>query len=97
MAAPESRDDTEASRRGSSTRKTAVLLALRCYGRELSRLRRVAFPALLLPALGDICLGVIPKRIATATSEGPWVPASTACTACQQWRVGNWRGGLDQQ
>jgi ATP-binding cassette subfamily B protein len=56
MAAPESRGDTETSRRGSSTRKTAVLLALRHYGRELFHQRRVALPGLLLPALGDIGL-----------------------------------------
>ena len=56
MAALESRGDTETPHRGSPTRKTAVVLALRYYGRELSRLRRVAVPALLLPALGDIGL-----------------------------------------
>ncbi|HET9255928.1 MAG TPA: ABC transporter ATP-binding protein [Pseudonocardiaceae bacterium] len=56
MAAPESRGDTDASRRGSPTRKKAVLLALRCYGRELSRQRRVALPALTFPALGNTCL-----------------------------------------
>lgn len=56
MTAPESYGDPEASRRGSPTRKAAVLLALRYYGRELSRLRLVALPALLLPALGNICL-----------------------------------------
>lgn len=33
-----------------------MLLALGYYGRELSRLRWVSLPALLLPALGDICL-----------------------------------------
>jgi ATP-binding cassette, subfamily B, bacterial len=44
------------SSRGPPTRKTAVLLALRYYGRELSRNRRVALPALLLPALGNTCL-----------------------------------------
>jgi ATP-binding cassette subfamily B protein len=33
-----------------------VLLALRYYGREVSRNRRVAIPALLLPALGNIGL-----------------------------------------
>jgi ATP-binding cassette subfamily B protein len=56
VAAPASSGDTEASRRDSPTRKAAVLLALRYYGREVSRLRRVALPALLLPVLGDICL-----------------------------------------
>jgi ATP-binding cassette subfamily B protein len=52
MSAPES----GATRPGSPTRKTAVLLALRYYGREVSRNRRVAIPALLLPALGNIGL-----------------------------------------
>jgi ATP-binding cassette subfamily B protein len=56
MTAPESGGDTEMSSRGSSTRKKAVLLALRYYGRELNRNRLVAVPALLLPALGNICL-----------------------------------------
>nr|WP_234432085.1 ABC transporter ATP-binding protein [Streptomyces sp. NRRL S-378] len=32
----------------------SVLLALRYYGRELARLRRVTVPAMLLPALGNI-------------------------------------------
>ncbi|HEY6422133.1 MAG TPA: hypothetical protein VIY28_02560 [Pseudonocardiaceae bacterium] len=56
MAAPESRGEMEASCRGSPARKTAVLLALRYYGRELARHRRVALPALLFPALGNTCL-----------------------------------------
>jgi ATP-binding cassette subfamily B protein len=29
-----------------------VLLALRCYGRQMARLRRFTVPAMLLPALG---------------------------------------------
>jgi ATP-binding cassette subfamily B protein len=56
MATPEVHGDPEVSRRGSPARKTAVLLALRYYGRELARHRLVALPALLLPALGNICL-----------------------------------------
>ncbi|WP_214109176.1 ABC transporter ATP-binding protein [Acrocarpospora catenulata] len=39
-----------------SARRSAVLLALRYYVRELRRLRRVSVPAMLLPALGNICL-----------------------------------------
>ena len=39
-----------------STRKTAVLLALRHYGRELGRRKRLSVPALLLPALGNTCI-----------------------------------------
>jgi ATP-binding cassette subfamily B protein len=34
--------------------KGPVLLALRCYGRELARLRRLTVPGMLLPALGNI-------------------------------------------
>lgn len=34
--------------------RSAVVLALRRYGQELLRLRRLALPALLLPALGNI-------------------------------------------
>jgi ATP-binding cassette, subfamily B, bacterial len=34
--------------------RSAVLLALRHYGRELLRLRRLTLPALLLPAVGNI-------------------------------------------
>ncbi|MFI2373501.1 ABC transporter ATP-binding protein [Streptomyces sp. NPDC018964] len=34
--------------------RSAVVLALRRYGRELLRLRRLALPALLLPAVGNI-------------------------------------------
>ncbi|MGH3766600.1 MAG: ABC transporter ATP-binding protein [Pseudonocardiaceae bacterium] len=56
MAAPEARDDTAASPRGSPKRKTAVMLALRYYGRELWRHRLVSLPGLLFPALGNICL-----------------------------------------
>ncbi|MGV9944198.1 ABC transporter ATP-binding protein [Streptomyces sp. NPDC003401] len=39
--------------------KGAVLLALRHYGRELGRLRWLAAPALLLPALGNIGINYI--------------------------------------
>ncbi|MCQ9133114.1 ABC transporter ATP-binding protein [Streptomyces hilarionis] len=39
---------------GPTPGRSAVLLALRHYGRELLRLRRPALPALLLPALGNI-------------------------------------------
>ena len=59
MAAPESPGETDASRR-SPMRKSAVLLALRYYGRELSGHRAVALPGLLLPALGNICLLYLP-------------------------------------
>ena len=48
MGSPDSRE--VAPRRGS------VLLALRYYGRELARLRRLTVPGTLLPALGNIGL-----------------------------------------
>jgi ATP-binding cassette subfamily B protein len=51
MGLPESRE----GRPG----KGSVVLALRYYGRELSRLRRLAAPAMLLPALGNTGLDYI--------------------------------------
>jgi ATP-binding cassette subfamily B protein len=67
MTAPEVPDsddeDPDALRRGSPTRKAAVLLALRYYGREVSRHKLVAIPALLLPALGNICLQYLPALV----------------------------------
>jgi ATP-binding cassette subfamily B protein len=42
--------------RGSPARKRAVLLALRCYGRQMARLWRFTVPAMLLPALGNTCI-----------------------------------------
>ncbi|MFD4409444.1 ABC transporter ATP-binding protein [Streptomyces sp. NPDC058467] len=51
MGSPESREVPP--RRGS------VLLALRYYGRELARLRRLTVPAMLLPALGNIGINYI--------------------------------------
>jgi ATP-binding cassette, subfamily B, bacterial len=42
--------------RGSPARKWAVLLVLRCYGRQMARLWRFTVPAMLLPALGNTCI-----------------------------------------
>src|SRR6516164_8749359 len=42
--------------RGSPVRKRAVLLALRYYGRQMTRLRRFTVPAMLLPAVGNTCI-----------------------------------------
>ncbi|HVE95809.1 MAG TPA: ABC transporter ATP-binding protein [Pseudonocardiaceae bacterium] len=81
MAVSESRGDTEVSRHGSSPRKTAVLLALRYYGRELSRHRRFALPALLLPALGNTCLFYIaPLIVAQLAGRLAGGAATTAAT-----------------
>ncbi|MEU5023398.1 ABC transporter ATP-binding protein [Streptomyces milbemycinicus] len=41
----------------------SVILALRYYGRELSRLRRMTVPAMLLPALGNIGINYIAPLI----------------------------------
>ncbi|QES47206.1 ABC transporter ATP-binding protein [Streptomyces venezuelae] len=51
MGSPESHE--------SSPGRGAVLLALRYYGRELARLRRLTVPAMLLPALGNIGINYI--------------------------------------
>jgi ATP-binding cassette subfamily B protein len=86
-----------------STRKTAVLLALRCYRRELGRRKRLAIPALLLPALGNTCvLYVAPLVVAdlagkiadgmpvTTSTVLPSVLAFTAALLATEvfWRVG---------
>ncbi|MGQ0716225.1 MAG: ABC transporter ATP-binding protein [Pseudonocardiales bacterium] len=103
MAAPESPDDTEAPRRGSPARKSAVLLALRYYGRELARNRLVALPALLLPALGNTCLfylaplivAQLAGRLASGADTGaatvlPYVLGFAALMLLAEalWRVG---------
>jgi len=49
--------------RGSPARKRAVLLALRCYGGQLTRLWRFTVPAMLLPALGNTCISYIAPLI----------------------------------
>ncbi|MEV6016697.1 MULTISPECIES: ABC transporter ATP-binding protein [unclassified Streptomyces] len=51
MASPESRKALPG--------KGSVLLALRYYGRELRRLRRLTVPGMLLPALGNIGIGYV--------------------------------------
>ncbi|MEV4453053.1 ABC transporter ATP-binding protein [Streptomyces mirabilis] len=55
MGSPESREG--------SPGKGSVLLALRYYGRELARLRRLTAPAMLLPALGNIGINYIAPLI----------------------------------
>ncbi|WP_225631078.1 ABC transporter ATP-binding protein [Streptomyces solaniscabiei] len=83
--------------------RSAVVLALRRYGRELLRLRRLALPALLLPAVGNIGIRyVAPLLIAklagqaadgsglTLTSALPYVLGFgvTLLLAEAVWRVG---------
>jgi ATP-binding cassette, subfamily B, bacterial len=80
MTAPESGGDEQPSRRGSSTRKKAVLLALRYYGREITRRKRVAVPAMLAPALGNTCLfyvtPLIVAQLAGRIADGTDVTAA---------------------
>ncbi|GGQ56527.1 ABC transporter ATP-binding protein [Streptomyces flaveolus] len=83
--------------------RSAVVLALRRYGRELLRLRELALPALLLPAVGNIGIRyVAPLLIAklagqaaddsglTLTSALPYVLGFgvTLLLAEAVWRVG---------
>ncbi|GHE82341.1 ABC transporter ATP-binding protein [Streptomyces spiralis] len=89
--------------REASPRRGAVLLALRCYGRELSRLRRLTVPAMLLPAVGNIGLNyiaplVVAKLVARIAGDGrvslgatlPYVLgfAGVMLGAEALWRVG---------
>ncbi|MCC9711946.1 ABC transporter ATP-binding protein/permease [Streptomyces sp. MNU76] len=89
--------------RGSTPGRSAVVLALRRYGLELLRLRRLALPALLLPALGNIGIRyvaplLIAKLAGQAADEGgltlgsalPYVVAFgvTLLLAEAVWRVG---------
>ncbi|MFH9859196.1 ABC transporter ATP-binding protein [Streptomyces sp. NPDC017202] len=83
--------------------KGSVLLALHYYGRELGRLRWLAAPALLLPALGNIGINyiaplVVAKLVGRLAGEpgigvGPALPyvlgfAGVLLLAETLWRVG---------
>ncbi|MGC0336149.1 ABC transporter ATP-binding protein [Streptomyces sp. SLBN-8D4] len=63
-------------------RRGAVLLALRYYGRELARLRRLTAPAMLLFALGGIGLNyiapLIVARLAGDIADGAELTAGSA-------------------
>ncbi|MFF7388240.1 ABC transporter ATP-binding protein [Streptomyces scabiei] len=89
--------------RGSTPGRSAVVLALRRYGQELLRLRRLALPAMLLPAVGNIGIRyvaplLIAKLAGQAADEGgltlgsalPYVLAFgvTLLLAEVVWRVG---------
>ena len=43
-----------------------MLLALRCYGRQMARLWRFTVPAMLLPALGNTCIFYVAPLIVAA-------------------------------
>ncbi|MFJ4782202.1 ABC transporter ATP-binding protein [Streptomyces sp. NPDC088794] len=81
----------------------SVLLALRFYGRELARLRRLTLPAMLLPALGNVGIAYIAPlvvaklvgRIADDDGIGvratlPYVLAFTVVLLLAEtlWRIG---------
>ncbi|PYC80197.1 ABC transporter ATP-binding protein [Streptomyces tateyamensis] len=83
--------------------RASVLLALRYYGRELSRHKRLALPALLLPALGNIGIAylaplVVAKLVAHLAGGGstglvallPYVLAFGAALLAGEllWRIG---------
>ena len=53
MVAVDARPELDLPRRGSATRRAAVLLALRYYGRELVRLRAVAVPGAAAAGVGQ--------------------------------------------
>jgi ATP-binding cassette, subfamily B, bacterial len=48
---------------GTPARKRAVVLALRCYGGQMTRLWRFTLPAMLLPAVGNTCISYIAPLI----------------------------------
>ncbi|MEW2288841.1 ABC transporter ATP-binding protein [Streptomyces sp. NPDC047841] len=89
--------------RGPAPGRSAVVLALRRYGRELLRLRPLTLPALLLPAVGNIGIRyvaplLIAKLAGQAAGEGgltlgPALPyvlgfGVTLLLAEAVWRVG---------
>jgi ATP-binding cassette subfamily B protein len=84
-------------------RKAAVLLALRYYWRELTSRKRLAIPALTLPALGNICINYVSPLFvaglagqlaggmaATFGNVAPWVLgfAAVLLVAEVAWRAG---------
>ncbi|HLX51980.1 MAG TPA: ABC transporter ATP-binding protein [Streptosporangiaceae bacterium] len=89
--------------RGSPARKRAVLLALRCYGRQMARLWRVTVPAMLLPALGNTCIFYVAPlivaqlvgrfaghRLAGIGAAMPYVAGFTGALLFAEvvWRIG---------
>src|SRR5688500_3000555 len=90
--------------RRSPQRRSALMLALRIYLRQLNRHRRLAVPALLLPAVGNIALYYVPpliigRLVGRASEEGsdfggddltPYVIAFAAALLVGElvWRLG---------
>jgi ATP-binding cassette subfamily B protein len=84
-------------------RKTAVLLALRYYWRELTSRRLIAVPALLMPALGNIGISYISPLLvaglagriiggmpAEFSTVAPWVLGFAGVLLASEvcWRIG---------
>ena len=84
-------------------RKTAVLLALRYYWRELLSRKRIAVPALFLPAIGNICIQYVTPLVVAGLvgrivdgmpvrfdTVAPWVFgfAAVLLFAEVMWRIG---------
>ncbi|MFF9012835.1 ABC transporter ATP-binding protein [Streptomyces sp. NPDC014870] len=84
----------------------SVLLALRHYGRELARLRRLTLPAMLLPALGNVGINYVAPLIvaklvgriagdgAAAFAIGPMLPYVLAFAGVLLFSEALWRVGL---
>ncbi|MFC0842880.1 MULTISPECIES: ABC transporter ATP-binding protein [Streptomyces] len=100
MGSPESSE----SREGLPSRGS-VLLALRYYGRELARLRRLTAPAMLLPAVGNIGIQyvaplVVAKLVAKIAGDGgsvgmgPMLPYVLGFAGVLLLSEGLWRIGL---
>ncbi|MEU3978853.1 ABC transporter ATP-binding protein [Streptomyces sp. NPDC026672] len=90
--------------RDAASGKGPVLLALRYYGRELRRLRRLTLPAMLLPALGNIGINyVAPLIVARLVGDiaddrgidvGSTLPHVFAFAGTLLLAEALWRGGL---
>ncbi|MER5449832.1 ABC transporter ATP-binding protein [Streptomyces sp. NPDC002764] len=93
-----------ADARAGSPRRGSVLLALRYYGRELARLRRLTAPAMLLPALGNIGLNyiaplIVAKLVARIAGDdgaglGATLPYVIGFAGVMLLAEGLWRIGL---
>ncbi|MFL6121715.1 MAG: ABC transporter ATP-binding protein, partial [Actinophytocola sp.] len=84
-------------------RRTAVLLALRYYWRELASRKRITLPALFFPAVGNICIQYVTPLIVAGlagrlidgmpvkfATVAPWVLgfAGVLLVAEILWRIG---------
>jgi ATP-binding cassette subfamily B protein len=82
MVAVDTRADVAVPKRGSSTRTSALLLALRHYARELGRQWPIAVPGLLAPAGGNICgfylAPLVVAELAGRLATGGELDAATA-------------------